>query len=93
MGRLQKGAFRATGVFCAILVSANCAPANALSPYILPSSVLVVAMVSLPAGGQCLYMTYDRNGNRLTRSSSTLASGAASWGSSAFGCFRWGSPA
>lgn len=90
MAELRKGAFRVIGVFCAFLAGATCAPAHAVSPYALPSSALVVAMASLQAGGQCLYMTYDQNGNRLTRSSSTLASGPASWGSSAFGCSRWG---
>jgi hypothetical protein len=90
MANLRKGALRAIGTFCVFLAGATCSPAHALSPFALPSSAQVVAMISLQAGGQCLYMTYDLNGNRLTRSSSTLASGPASWGSSAFGCSRWG---
>jgi len=91
MAELRKGASRVMGTFCTFLAGASCAPAHALSPYALPPSTLVVALASLQAGGRCLYLTYDQNGNLLTRSSSTLASGPASWGSSAFGCSRWGS--
>jgi hypothetical protein len=84
----RNSAFRAIGFFCVIFAGAISAPVSAASVYMLPYSALVAA--SLQAGSRCVYMTYDKNGNRLSRSSLVIPATSAAWGSSVFGCSRWG---
>jgi hypothetical protein len=38
----------------------------------------------------CSILTYDTNGNRLSQSSSPVPLGQSVWGTSIFGCSRWG---
>lgn len=88
MYRRGNSALRAIGFFCVVSASAAPAPASAMSAYLLPYSALVA--VSLQASSRCVYMTYDKNGNRLSRSSLVIPSTSAAWGTSVFGCSRWG---
>lgn len=81
-------ALRAIGFFCVFSAGAISAPVSAASVCLLPYSAL--AAVSLQAGSRCVYMTYDKNGNRLSRSSLVIPATSAAWGSSVFGCSRWG---
>jgi hypothetical protein len=90
MEKLGKGALRASGITFACSASMICSAASASPIYIVPASAVALIGASLPAGSQCLYITYDTNGNRLTRSSSVIAAAPATWGASAYGCSRWG---
>jgi hypothetical protein len=89
MDTFVKGALRGSGITFACAASMICSPASASPIYIVSPSALALIAASLPAGSQCLYITYDRNGNRLNRSSSVIAAAPATWGVSAFGCSRW----
>lgn len=90
MDKFGKGALRAFRIAVAFAASMICSAASASPIYIFPASAVALIGASLPAGSQCLYMTYDANGNRLNRSSSVIAAASATWGVSAYGCSRWG---
>ena len=90
MEKFGKGALRASGITFACAASMICSAANGSPIYIVPASAVALIGASLPAGSQCLYMTYDGNGNRLSRSSSVIPASSATWGASAYGCSRWG---
>jgi hypothetical protein len=81
-------ALRAIGFFCVFFAGSIPTPASAASVCLLPYSALATA--SLQAGSHCVYMTYDKNGNRMSRSSLAIPATSAAWGSSVFGCSRWG---
>ncbi|MDP2129902.1 MAG: hypothetical protein U0975_08430 [Erythrobacter sp.] len=85
---------------CRILAKPVCAlflwggisqPASAHPLVLILPVAAPVAAVSLPAGSQCLYLAYDQNGNRISRSASVISQSSASWGGSVFGCSHWGS--
>lgn len=86
----RRGALSAKGLFCIFLASMIYAPVSAHPIYFLPSSVAVLASASLTSEGHCVYLTYDKNGNRLARSSAVISVAPASWGASVYGCSRWG---
>lgn len=90
MGEASWSMLGARGSLCAFAAVMICSPASASSIYMVPTSAVVLAVASFPATSQCLYMTYDKNGNRLNRSSSVISAAPASWGASAYGCSRWG---
>jgi hypothetical protein len=90
MGRIPKGALCAKGIICLFAIGATCSSASASSIYMIPPSALALAAASLPAGSHCLYLTYDKNGNRLSRSTSAIAMTSPAWGASIYGCSRWG---
>lgn len=43
----------------------------------------------LDSSSHCIAYAYDVNGNRISVSSSTVGSGAVTWGTGKFGCFVW----
>lgn len=90
MSKTKNGALRVRFGMFVFMAGVICSPASASSIFILPSSALVVASASFPVGSQCLQLAYDRNGNRLSRSSSVISTTSASWGASVYGCSRWG---
>lgn len=73
----------------AAIVAVNSGEVSASpSAIVLPSSATIVhaAMQSQT----CSILTYDTNGNRLSQSSSPVPLGQSVWGTSIFGCSRWG---
>ena len=74
----------------AIGLSAMVAPASA-SPVFLafPVAALSIPMSSLPLTSTCVQLTYDNNGNRLSRSALPIPTSAPTWGSAVYGCSAW----
>jgi hypothetical protein len=46
-----------------------------------------VAMAS--AATQCIALTYDKNGNRLVQTVTSMATTTTIWGAAPYGCFVW----
>jgi hypothetical protein len=66
--------------------SAMASPALAL----LPQGVVATAAASVSLSSSCLRVTYDQNGNRLTRSTAMIVTSTSSWGAATYGCNTWG---
>jgi len=58
-------------------------------PTFVNSEVLAI-LQAVSAQNQCIIYAYDHNGNITTRTDQTF--GAATWGSSVFGCVKWTAP-
>lgn len=58
-------------------------------PTFVNSEVLAI-LQAVSAQNQCMIYAYDHNGNITARTDQTF--GAATWGSSVFGCFTWTAP-
>lgn len=64
-------------------------PARA-QPFSFVHGDLLAALQAVSAQNQCMLYAYDHNGNITARTDQTF--GAATWGSSVFGCFKWTAP-
>ena len=58
-------------------------------PTFVNSEVLAI-LQAVSAQNQCMVYAYDHNGNITARTDQTF--GAATWGSSVFGCVKWTAP-
>lgn len=55
----------------------------------LPAAGALLASAQVVAGQNvCFKYTYDKNGNRISKTNLTWGSGAT-WGSTTYGCFNW----
>lgn len=55
----------------------------------LDAQIAQALIVLLSASSHCVELAHDRNGNRQSRSISTVGSAGANWGSGKFGCLVW----
>ncbi len=47
------------------------------------------AAVMASATAQCTTLTYDKNGNRLSQTVTSIAASPVAWGGGMYGCFVW----
>jgi hypothetical protein len=57
-------------------------------PIIFNMSAQTVAAIS-SATKVCVYVTYDKNGNRLTQNVGSVTTNQTLWGAGTYGCFDW----
>lgn len=68
------------------------------SPATAHAHVAIVAMALQPpaaavamagANSQCIAITYDKNGNRISQTVGNVTTTTTIWGSATYGCFIW----
>ena len=66
-------------------------PAAQASPLMFVTNVSTPANVLAMASttSQCISLTYDRNGNRLSQTVSLMIGTTTYWNSGVYGCFVW----
>lgn len=82
---------RATALALVSGLALSAAPAQAHVLALIAPNASSYVLASVPPTSSCFQYTYDRNGNRLSSSTSTVVNGGAVWGSATYGCATWGS--
>lgn len=68
-------------------MSAGHARANPLIVISTLSPPILAATSSI--NKHCVYLTYDKNGNRLSQADVPVKTTPTTWGSGTYGCFTW----
>lgn len=68
-------------------MSAGNAHANPMIAIFTVSPPILAAMSS--ANKHCIYMIYDKNGNRLSQVGIPVTTSPTAWGTGTYGCFVW----
>ena len=78
------------GGLLALSLTVPVSPAQAM-PMLAAAAPSVTAQLAmhLMLSSQCYWFVHNRNGNRISYSSAPVGSGMT-WGSSGFGCSKWG---
>lgn len=84
-----RNSYRPVALAACIIASMSAVTADARPlPIVVHVSAQTLAAMS-SATKACVYVTYDKNGNRLTQSAATVTTAQTTWGSGTYGCFDW----
>ena len=79
---------RGSAIIGGASLCAAASPAQASGVLLLAPLIMQSAAITLNVDSRCVVFTYDKNGNRITQTTSTPPA-TTTWGSARYGCFAW----
>ncbi len=81
---------RKLSILIALALTLGAAPANAASLLFLAPQSVIGLISAVPTTSGCFQYVYDKNGNRISSSTTNVSANGAVWGSATYGCAVWG---
>jgi len=84
-----RASYRMLTVTAVSLFLAVSSPAQAYIPLVSTPLAISHTAFWVSGSGTCYLLAYDKNGNRVSQSSTAITNSPATWGATQYGCAVW----